>query len=165
MKKVLVVVLAVVLVVAMGSTAFALDDQGKTTTAVSVQADSGITPDQLSVTVPTTLTLALKQDGTFIAPNTYKISNTGAIPVKVTNIASTPASSFSFTAAANKLALTLNGKALSATAITPSAGEWNVAGGADLELTLAGSVTGVTVDISTAQKALDIEYTIAAGTN
>lgn len=166
MKKVLVVILAVVFVVAMGTTAFAagsLDGDGKASTEVSVKMDDSVDPGDLSVTVPLNITLAVGADGTVTAPTNYAISNTGAIPVKVTNIKTTPAAPFSFADGANKLALTLNTEALSATAITPGTSAWNVAGGADLNLTLAGAVSGVNVDITTAQKAFDIEYTIAAG--
>ncbi|MDO4553263.1 MAG: hypothetical protein Q4C22_06970, partial [Bacillota bacterium] len=96
MKKTTTLVLALTLVFAMSTTAFAAGETAGTaqdfaansaTTQVriiSAAGEDGTT--QVSATVPLTVTLAIAADGKVTGPTNYTITNTSVMPVKVTNV-------------------------------------------------------------------------------
>lgn len=132
----------------------------------------------LSATVPVKVVLAVKADKDVVAPaNTdYKIANTGALAFHVSVISTTLESGYTFSTNADTAKSTSNALYLTLAAggdiltLAPgnvalgTATKWNVAAGADLGLTLAGSVGKIKADLTTETKVFTITYTIAAGT-
>lgn len=138
--------------------------------------------NNLSATVPLSVTLAVKADGIIVAPaaSSYKITNTSAFPIKVANVKTVAETGYNFVTvhalASNELLLTLkagSGSAVnldtwnSATGASVTGNVWNAAGNGTIGLELAGSVKNLSVDITgaTGVKAFTITYTIAAGSH
>lgn len=189
MKKMISVVLALVLVLTMSITALAVSEgeavggdgnfgaggeNNKASTDVSILASTSDTSN-ISATVPLTVTLAVKNDKTIVAPTEYKINNTSAFAIKVTNVKVTADGGYSFVnalTAAKQMDLSLkpgNGTEIDLDKYTTesavpagTAADWNIAAGGTLKLGFAGSVWAD--DISAAKKVFTITYTIEAGT-
>lgn len=139
--------------------------------------------EQLSVTVPSSLAVGVKGDGTFVVPQ-LTIENNSVFDVHVASIKATAAEGFSIvnkdalTAATGNNALWMTlapadateidlGTAIDAPAAAPS-GEWTIerassgAAGA-LAVNGAGAINELSGAATTKQKALDITFTIAPG--
>ncbi|MEG1517570.1 MAG: hypothetical protein RR360_04460 [Raoultibacter sp.] len=137
---------------------------------------------QISVSIPTTIPLALKSDGTLIAPSAVELTNTSVYPVQVSALAITPAAGITLIdqAASNSC---LAPDALWST-ITPSgkrsleaadylsqktvpSGEWNLekAGSphATLITTVAGHMKNIEQNFANTHKVFDVVWTISAG--
>ncbi|MDD4509386.1 MAG: hypothetical protein PHY23_00475 [Oscillospiraceae bacterium] len=180
MKKLTSLLLVLVLAFSFSMTAFAADE-GESATGTANFANNETSTDvkiivsteasaNLSATVPLTVTLAVKNDRSVVAPTNYAISNTGAVAVKVTNVKVAGAAGYTFVsplAAEKQMDLALNAINLEdhdeATGATVTGTTWNVAAGGSLNLTFAGSVWAD--DISSAKQVFTITYTIAAGTH
>lgn len=126
MKKVLALILALALVFAMGTTAWAAENQpsadDETQVGTNNTGDTNVkiiaADTQLSVTIPLNVTLAVAADGTVTGPTNYKIVNNSIFAVKVTDIALEDSIDFTptagpfetvatYTSGADKLVLTL----------------------------------------------------------
>lgn len=144
-------------------------------------------PNQnLSATVPLNVTFAVKDDGTFICPDEYAITNTGSEYIHVTDISVTMEdTSYSLVnstalndhevyctmTAANTLETEAVNFVCSAVSQEQSFGTtpnkkllWNIAAGETLPLAFSGKMnSGNAHDFSTAHKLFTITYTIASG--
>lgn len=192
MKKLTAILLALVLVFSLSSTAFAADvgtvGADGTFAATTNDASTDVylkvgeeAMANLSATVPLKVTLAVKANGDIVAPaNTaYKITNNSKFPVKVTNVKTVAETGYSFVTAHatanNELLLTLkpgNGTAVNLSTLTGGAAvtatDWNAAAnGGTIGLLFAGSVSNLQADITATDgvKAFTVTYTIAAGTH
>lgn len=173
MKKLTAILLALLITLSLGASAFAANGE----TRVSVTVDSS----QISVTVPTAISIgALVEGGGATVPSNYKITNNSAIPVKVDTIAvalndttdwafkdtAIAAEAAPTTAGVNDIYLTVNGQVLEvqdATAPTVPA-SWNIAASGELALPLVCSTSRL--DQTTAENDLiTITYVISAGAN
>lgn len=174
----IVLMLGIAPVLAAGEEAGAAGDfaTNEGATEVKLVTDSSAL-DNISATVPLNVTLAVNAAGTITAPTNYAIANTSVFDIKVTHVTATPASGFAFTKAAfanaKEMNITLqpgsganiNLADFSAKTVVPvaSAADWNIASSDSLNLKFAGSVNKMG-DITTAEKAFTVTYTIAAGT-
>ncbi len=130
---------------------------------VYVVASSAITGN-LTLTVPTTVTLAVDSDGTIIAPTNYKITNNGVIPAHVSAITTNLKNGFAFGASGDKtLNLTLNTNPLTTGNVSiVTANAWNIPVSGELALDFAGSVGNIANFVSSTD-VFTISYTITAG--
>ncbi|MEF9841316.1 MAG: hypothetical protein RR955_02745 [Raoultibacter sp.] len=154
------------------------------TTEVTLRADS----EQVDVTVPTTMAMAIKADGTFITPDAAntKIINNSIFDIHVSSIKATTSGTYqlvtqtTFQGATQPDSLWLS--------MTPSAGtplqlgdyttasapttpaNWNMTkaskdGSSDeISLASAGAIKNISKTATTAEKALTVTFTVAAGT-
>lgn len=161
--------------------AFAGPTIGNTgTTNVTIQVDKGGQggqEDQLAFTVPTEIPFAAKADGTLVGPtaNKTQIVNKSVFPIHVTSMdvsngttdwkLVTEASSKATDA--NQLSFKLNGISAATHADLTEDVRWNMgySGSAtgSIDISSEGKVANVTKDLSTAQKAATITWTLAAG--
>lgn len=147
------------------------------TTEVTVQAkkdDQG--NDQLAFEVPTVIPFAAKADGTLVGPSadTTKIVNLSVFPIHVTGMSTSAertgwslVADASNSASENSLSFELNGVSAAKTADLSASKAWNMGyagSGADsVAITSTGKVSHVTKDLSKAQKAATVTWTLAAG--
>ncbi len=140
--------------------------------------------DQLNVAVPAKVVVAVKGDGTLLAPaaSSVKIENNSVMGVHVSEIEAQAQSGFNLmqtsavagaaSSTANNVGLTVqpgSGTAIEladyATSTAPAtAADWSVAQQKDIELTLAGSMSNIDKSLSdTAIDMLSVTWTVAAG--
>lgn len=161
---------------ATNETAFDSSNQAKT--EVGVIADPSA---QLDVTVPANVVVAVQADGTLLAPEStaFKIDNGSVFGVHVSQVGVEAAEGFTLletsavasASTANNVGMTMTpdgGSAAElagfATAAAPTAGDWDVAQGGELGITLAGSMSKIDKSLSdTATKMLTVTWTVAPG--
>lgn len=177
-KKLIVAVLAVLLLVFTQTTpVFAADGEsvGANGNFSSNTADTEVNlvtatsaSGNLTLTVPTSVTLAVTANGTIVAPTTYKIINGGVIGAHVSGITVALEAGYTFNATpgVNTLNLTLANSNQTLTLASGSqaltSGNWNLSGGAEMPLTFAGSVGNISLNGT--QKVFEVSYTVEAGT-
>lgn len=161
--------------------ALAAPSPGNTgTTDVTIQVDKGGQggqEDQLAFDVPTVIPFAAKADGTLVGPSaeSTKIVNKSVFPIHVTGMStSTGDTGWNLVADASKsesensLSFELNNVSAATPANLSANTDWNMgyAGSTtdSVAITSTGKVSHVTKDLSTAQKAATITWTLAAGT-
>lgn len=151
-------------------------------TEVTVIAEKGTEPDhtdedQLAFEVPTKIAFAAKADGTLVGPSASatQIVNKSVFGIHVTNVAVAAADGWNYVADAstatqdNAISFTLNNVNAAVDGNVSTSPAWNMAyaGSTDpsdsVKITTAGKVARVTNDLSTAQKAATITWTLAAG--
>lgn len=146
--------------------------------SVTLEVDTA----QISVSIPTTIPLVLKSDGSLIAPSAVELTNTSVYPVQVSALSITPASNITLiTQAASSSCLAPNalwstitppGKRplevtdyLSQKTVPP--GDWNLekAGSlhATLTTTLAGRMKNIEQNFANTHKVFDVVWTISPG--
>ncbi len=198
MKKLFALLVALTLVCSFSMTALAVANEDGTElgtdqdvkidntgdTIVSITSAKGDAAGQLSVTVPTSVTLAVKANATnenILGPDNYYITNNSAFAVKVTNVAVAEQGNFKITGAGTtdtdigsitlKNSKEATGTALSAWMAAVTGTNWNMANSSasadvnKIKIQFGGTVTDVKQDISTAKTAFKITYTVAAGAN
>ena len=186
MKKLTALLLALVLMLSLSTTAFAEEGEavgdaenfGDNTqeTVVSIKTATGTTSSNLSATVPLTVTLAVKANGTIIGPGNYTVTNTSVMPIKITSVVVAAQNGFKITAeqpGTDITAITMKndedttGTALNAWISTVTGTKWNMTAkntaNASVGITFGGEVTSITQDITNAVPAFTITYTIASG--
>ena len=129
--------------------------------------------DQLAFEVPTQIAFAAKADGTLVGPSaeSTKIVNKSVFGIHVTNMAVTAADGWTLAEDAatsnadNSVSFTLNGVAAAASAYLDAAWNMGYAGSDSDSIAIAseGKVSHVTKDLSSAQKAATVTWTLAAG--
>ena len=181
MKKFMSIVLALMLLMALSAptmasavgqeagAATAINGTGTTVVSVVFASDG-----QVSATVPLTVTLAVGGDGAVTGPSGYTITNTSALPIKVSNVTITPKAGFTTDSAGTGTrigAITLtDGASGSATALSSwtaakTATAWNMAVGGSITMAFAGAVSNIQQDLTSATAAFDVVFTIVAGNN
>lgn len=180
--------IAVVCGLALAATAFApaaafadnstlVKDGNTGTTEVTVKAkkdDQG--NDQLAFEVPMVIPFAAKADGTLVGPSadTTKIVNLSVFPIHVTGMSTfTKGTGWSLVADASKssetnaLSFELNGVSAANPGNLSADKAWNMgyagSGTDSVAITSKGKVAHVTKDLSKAQKAATVTWTLAAG--
>lgn len=160
---------------AAGNTTLVKDgNTGPTDVTVQVQKDQGV--DQLAFEVPTVIPFAAKADGTLIGPSkeTTEIVNKSVFPIHVTKMStSAVGTGWSLVADASKstsensLSFELNGVSAATPADLSAKAAWSMgyagSGKDSVAITSTGKVSHVTKDLSSAQKAATITWTLAAG--
>lgn len=155
--------------------AFAVGNTGSTNVTVQAEKDAdGV--DQLAFDVPTVIPFAAKADGTLVGPSadTTKIVNKSVFPIHVTGMStSAEGTGWSLVADAssssetNALSFELNGVSAATPADLSTSASWNMGyAGSDTDsvaITSTGKVAHVTKDLSSAQKAATVTWTLAAG--
>lgn len=147
---------------------------GTTDVTVQVQKDQGV--DQLAFEVPTVIPFAAKANGELIGPsaNETKIVNKSVFPIHVTGMStSVQGTGWSLVADASKstsensLSFELNGVSAATPADLSAKAAWSMgyadSGKDSVAITSTGKVSHVTKDLSSAQKAATITWTLAAG--
>lgn len=182
MKKLTALLLVFILIVSVNATVFAAGESAgeagsfasnEATTEVKLVVD---TSGNMSATVPLQVTLAVAADGTVKGPSNYTITNKSVMPIKVTNVAINTESGF--TTATNATGTKIGGitltdgqggtaTSLSAWTAEKTTSNWNMTSTDNNAITLnfGGKVTGITQDITNAQKAFTIVFTIKPGIN
>lgn len=157
--------------------AFAAGNTG--TTEVTVQVEKGGQDgkqDQLAFEVPTKIPFAVQAGGKLVGPsaNETKIVNKSVFPIHVTGMStSAEGTGWSLVADAenssetNALSFELNGVSAFKPADLSADKSWNMgyakSGNDSVAITSTGKVSHVTKDLSSAQKAATITWTLAAG--
>lgn len=147
---------------------------GTTDVTVQVQKDQGV--DQLAFEVPTVIPFAAKADGTLVGPSkeTTEIVNLSVFPIHVTGMStSVQGTGWSLVADASKstsensLSFELNGVSAFKPANLSADKSWNMgyakSGNDSVAIASKGKVSHVTKDLSSAQKAATVTWTLAAG--
>ena len=196
LKQLSAAVIALALTLSVGLTVFADSQYGEeisgpnnpfqnneAQTTVSVLS---IPNQNLSATVPLNVTFAVKDDGTFICPEGYAITNTGSEYIKVTDISVTMEdTSYSLvnsttlndhevyctmTAAKDGVfdAIVLDcasgTQKQSFSKTYPNVSVWNIEGNSSCNISFSGNMNRNNAhDFSTAHKLFTITYTIASG--
>lgn len=155
--------------------ALAAGNTGSTNVTVQVEKDAQ-GADQLVFEVPAVIPFAAKADGTLVGPSaeSTKIVNKSVFPIHVTNMsASTDGTKWSLVAdasqsrEANALSFELNGVSAATPADLSNKAAWNMgyAGSAtdSIQVASTGKVANVNLDLSSAQKAATVTWTLAAG--
>lgn len=152
-------------------------DSNTGTTEVTVQAKKDAQGnDQLAFEVPTVIPFAAKADGELIGPSkeTTKIVNLSVFPIHVTGMStSAEDTGWSLVADASKssdtnaLSFELNGVSAATPADLSTSVSWNMGyAGSNTDsvaITSTGKVAHVNKDLSKAQKAATVTWTLAAG--
>lgn len=147
------------------------------TTDVTIQVEKDAQgKDQLAFDVPTVIPFAAKADGTLIAPkpDKIKIVNKSVFPIHVTKMStSADGTGWSLVADAsnsaneNSLSFELNGVSAATPADLSANKAWNMSyegsGKNSVAIASTGKVSHVTKDLSSAQKAATVTWTLAAG--
>lgn len=154
--------------------AFAAGNTGTTDVTVQVQKDQGV--DQLAFEVPTVIPFAAKANGELIGPsaNETKIVNKSVFPIHVTGMStSVQGTGWSLVADASKstsensLSFELNSVSAATPADLSANKAWNMSyegsGKNSVAIASTGKVSHVTKDLSSAQKAATVTWTLAAG--
>ena len=147
---------------------------GTTDVTVQVQKDQGV--DQLAFEVPTVIPFAAKANGELIGPsaNETKIVNKSVFPIHVTGMStSVQGTGWSLVADASKstsensLSFELNSVSAATPADLSKDAHWNMgyegSGKNSVAITSTGKASHVTKDLSSAQKAATVTWTLAAG--
>lgn len=147
---------------------------GTTDVTVQVQKDQGV--DQLAFEVPTVIPFAARADGTLVGPSASetKIVNLSVFPIHVTGMStSAKGTGWSLVADAenssetNSLSFELNGVSAATPADLSADKSWNMgyagSGKDSVAIASTGKVSHVTKDLSSAQKAATVTWTLAAG--
>ena len=147
---------------------------GTTDVTVQVQKDQGV--DQLAFEVPTVIPFAAKANGELIGPsaNETKIVNKSVFPIHVTGMStSVQGTGWSLVADASKstsensLSFELNSVSAATPADLSANTAWDMgyagSGKDSVAITSTGKVSHVTKDLSSAQKAATVTWTLAAG--
>ena len=157
--------------------AFAAGNTGTTEVTIEAQKDAQGN-DQLAFEVPTKIPFAAKADGTLVGPKPEKtkIVNKSVFPIHVTGM-STSAENTGWNLVAdaskasasetNALSFELNGVSAATPANLSANASWNMgyagSGKDSVAITSTGKVAHVTKDLSSAQKAATVTWTLAAG--
>lgn len=157
--------------------AFAAGNTGSTD--VTIQVEKGGQDgkqDQLAFDVPTVIPFAASADGTLIAPkpDKIKIVNKSVFPIHVTKMSTSAegtgwnlVADASKSASENSLSFELNGVSAATAADLSAKAAWSMgyagSGNDSVAITSTGKVSHVTKDLSSAQKAATITWTLAAG--
>mgnify|MGYP006928640518 FL=1 len=167
-----------VMATAIATPAFAFaDGTSAQSTEVTIQS---VTPepggDDLSFSVPTQIPFVAKADGTMLAPSAdaLQIQNKSVFPIHVVNMAVAEQSPFKLVADvtvgtdANAFQFMVNGLQAAASVDTSNLPAWNMgyANSANDKISLDianAKIARVTTDISTAQKAATVTWTVASG--
>ena len=169
---------SLVMATAIATPAIAFAD-GTSTQATEVTIQS-VTPepggDDLSFSVPTQIPFVAKADGTMLTASAenLQIQNKSVFPIHVVNMAVTEQSPFKLVADvtvgtdANAFQFMVNGLQAAASVDTSANTAWNMgyAGSANDKISLDitnAQIARVTADISTAQKAATVTWTVASG--
>ena len=172
----LAVSLVMATAIATPAIAFA-DGTSAQSTDVTIQS---VTPepggDDLSFSVPTQIPFIAKADGTMLAPSAdaLQIQNKSVFPIHVVNMAVTEQSPFKLVADvtmgtdANAFQFMVNGLQAATSVDTSANTAWNMgyAGSSNDKISLDitnAKIARVTADISTAQKAATVTWTVASG--
>lgn len=172
----LAVSLVMATAIATPAIAFA-DGTSAQATEVTIQS---VTPepggDDLSFSVPTQIPFVAKADGTMLTASAenLQIQNKSVFPIHVVNMAVTEQSPFKLVADvtvgtdANAFQFMVNGLQAAASVDTSANTAWNMgfAGSANDKISLDitnAQIARVTADISTAQKAATVTWTVASG--
>lgn len=155
--------------------AFAVGNTGSTDVTVQVEKDADGT-DQLAFEVPTVIPFAAKADGTLVGPSadTTRIVNKSVFPIHVTGMSTSAegtgwnlVADASNSASENSLSFELNGVSAAKSADLSTKTAWNMgyagSGAESVAITSTGKVSHVTKDLSSAQKAATVTWTLAAG--
>lgn len=147
---------------------------GTTDVTVQVQKDQGV--DQLAFEVPTVIPFAAKANGELVGPSASetRIVNLSVFPIHVTGMStSAKGTGWSLVADASKstsensLSFELNGVSAATPADLSAKAAWSMgyagSGKDSVAITSTGKVSHVTKDLSSAQKAATITWTLAAG--
>ena len=146
-------------------------------TEVTIQAEKDAQgKDQLNFEVPTVIPFAAKADGTLVGPSAEatKITNKSVFPIHVTGMsASTEGTNWKLVADASKsgdanaLSFELNGVSAAHPINLSTNTSWDMgyAGSATDSVAVAstGKVANVNLNLSSAQKAATVTWTLAAG--
>lgn len=146
-------------------------------TEVTIQAEKDTQgKDQLNFEVPTVIPFAAKADGTLVGPSAEatKITNKSVFPIHVTGMsASTEGTNWKLVADASKssdanaLSFELNGVSAAHPDNLSGKASWDMgyAGSATDSVAVAstGRVANVNLNLSSAQKAATVTWTLAAG--
>lgn len=147
------------------------------TTEVTVEAQKDAQGnDQLAFEVPTKIPFAAKADGTLVGPSASetRIVNKSVFPIHVTGMSTSAkgtgwslVADASKSASENSLSFELNGVSAAKTANLSADKSWNMgyagSGTDSVAIASTGKVAHVTKDLSKAQKAATVTWTLAAG--
>ena len=147
---------------------------GTTDVTVQVQKDQGV--DQLAFEVPTVIPFAAKADGTLVGPSASetRIVNKSVFPIHVTGMSTSAkgtgwslVADASKSASENSLSFELNSVSAFKPANLSADKSWNMgyagSGNDSVAIASTGKVSHVTKDLSSAQKAATVTWTLAAG--
>lgn len=147
------------------------------TTEVTVEAQKDAQGnDQLAFEVPTVIPFAAKADGTLVGPSASetRIVNKSVFPIHVTGMSTSAkgtgwslVADASKSASENSLSFELNGVSAATPADLSKDADWNMgyagSGTDSVAIASTGKVSHVTKDLSSAQKAATVTWTLAAG--
>ena len=149
---------------------------GTTDVTIEVEKDAQGKQDQLAFEVPTVIPFAAKANGELIGPSkdATKIVNNSVFPIHVTGMStSAKGTGWSLVADAenssetNSLSFELNGVSAFKPADLSADKSWNMgyakSGNDSVAIASTGKVAHVTKDLSSAQKAATVTWTLAAG--
>lgn len=149
---------------------------GTTDVTVQVQKDQGV--DQLAFEVPTVIPFAAKANGELVGPSASetRIVNLSVFPIHVTGMSTSAkgtgwslVADASKSASENSLSFELNGVSAATPADLSAKAAWSMdyaGAGSDADsvaIKATGKVSHVTKDLSSAQKAATVTWTLAAG--
>lgn len=147
---------------------------GTTEVTVQVQKDQGV--DQLAFEVPTVIPFAAKANGELIGPSASetKIVNKSVFPIHVTGMSTSVqgtgwslVTDASKSTSENSLSFELNSVSAATPADLSADKSWNMgyagSGTDSVAIASTGKVSHVTKDLSSAQKAATVTWTLAAG--
>lgn len=147
---------------------------GTTDVTVQVQKDQGV--DQLAFEVPTVIPFAAKANGELVGPTASetRIVNLSVFPIHVTGMSTSAkgtgwslVADASKSASENSLSFELNGVSAATPADLSAKAAWSMgyagSGKDSVAITSTGKVSHVTKDLSSAQKAATVTWTLAAG--
>lgn len=149
---------------------------GTTDVTIEVEKDAQGKQDQLAFEVPTVIPFAAKANGELIGPSkdATKIVNNSVFPIHVTGMSTSVqgtgwslVADASKSASENSLSFELNSVSAATPADLSKDAHWNMgyegSGKNSVAITSTGKVSHVTKDLSSAQKAATVTWTLAAG--
>ena len=147
---------------------------GTTDVTVQVQKDQGV--DQLAFEVPTVIPFAAKANGELVGPSASetRIVNKSVFPIHVTGMSTSAkgtgwslVADASKSASENSLSFELNGVSAATPADLSANTAWDMgyagSGKDSVAIASTGKVSHVTKDLSSAQKAATVTWTLTAG--
>lgn len=156
-----------------------VENSNSGTTDVTIQVEKGGASgqeDQLAFDVPTVIPFAAKADGTLVGPSadTTQIVNKSVFPIHVTKMAVAQQDPFHIvddvttSTGTNDVQFTVHGAKAAASVDLLANAAWNMGyAGTDTDHinldTTSAKIARVTANLSTAQKAATITWTLAAG--
>lgn len=152
-------------------------DSNTGTTEVTIKAQKDAQGnDQLAFEVPTVIPFAAKANGELVGPSkeTTEIVNLSVFPIHVTGMSTSAkgtgwslVADASKSASENSLSFELNGVSAATPADLSANTAWDMgyagSGKDSVTITSTGKVSHVTKDLSSAQKAATVTWTLAAG--